>query len=57
VLLLKAGATKANDMLLQLQQLLPTLCDMKLEISYKLTLIERFKDMIWYLLLQVFRNP
>jgi hypothetical protein len=43
---LKAGATEANDMPPQLQQLLPTLHDMKLEISCELTLMERFKDMI-----------
>jgi hypothetical protein len=54
---LKAGAPEANDMPPQLHQLLPTLRDMKLEISREPTLMERFKDMIWYLPLQVFRNP
>jgi hypothetical protein len=57
VLALKASATKANDMLPQLQQLLLILHDMKLKISRELTSIERFKDIIWYLPLQVFRNP
>jgi hypothetical protein len=57
VLALKAGATEANDMPLQLQLLLPTLRDMKLEIRRESTLVERFKDLIFYSPLQVFRNP
>jgi hypothetical protein len=43
---LKDSATEANDILLQLQQLLSTLYNIKLEISRKSTLIERFKDII-----------
>jgi hypothetical protein len=48
VLALKAIATEANDMPLQLLQLLPTLCDMKLEIRRESTLVERSKDLIFY---------
>jgi hypothetical protein len=43
---LKASTTEANNILLQLYQLLPTLYNIKLEISCKSTLVEQFKDII-----------
>jgi hypothetical protein len=47
--ILKGSTAEANNILLQLQQLFPTIYKIKLRISRSLNLIEQFKDRIFYL--------